>query len=387
MTRQHIRLKEFDHNINKIHVPSESYLTGAPQLDKNKAYYMCTDDNGFISTGNYFKSDLTIAVVGDSFVENIFVDELDRFESILERRFLKEGKRLKVLNAGVSGMTGLSACNLILNKIVRIKPDILIFVQPSIDFSTLLFKDGYFNDSKLFSNLVPPRETQIPIYETIFQNVHQIYNNIALISRICELNKINLIISTCASNSSKRQLSMMNSIVRDNADNFGYSLLDLDKILEKSDKYFYDKQHLNADGAEQLSKILYEYLLDNSKFIFSTHDGFKFKETSVNLSLSNKTKIELFSNKDKRVESWLYIVSEPNKNDSSNGIFKIDISFTSADGQEYIKTIDAIGNKILKQSINLGNLKAGVYSVGLKMQSDLPITVNDCKLFTIIDNL
>lgn len=52
MTRQHIRLKEFDHNITKVHVPTEAYLWGASQLDKLRAYYQHTDNDGFIKTGN-----------------------------------------------------------------------------------------------------------------------------------------------------------------------------------------------------------------------------------------------------------------------------------------------------------------------------------------------
>lgn len=95
MTRQHIRLKEFDHNIKKYHVPTDEYLRGAPQLNNGRAYCQQTDENGFIKTGNCFSPDFTIAVVGDSFVENIFVDELSRFESVLERFMWSSSKSNK----------------------------------------------------------------------------------------------------------------------------------------------------------------------------------------------------------------------------------------------------------------------------------------------------
>lgn len=252
MTRQNIRLKEFDHNIKKIQIPSEAYLRNAPQLEEDRAYFMSTDENGFIKTGNYFSPEFTIVVVGDSFVENVFIDELSRFESVLERKFIDSGSKIKVINAGVSGMTGLGALNLILNKIVKLKPDLIIFVQPSIDFSALLFETGYFNDSKLFANLIPPGELEKPLYETIQTNCKQIYNNISLISKVCHLYEIDLMIATCASDSSRRQLLMMNSILRDEALNLDYELLDLDVIFEKGSRNFYDRQHLNKNGARKL---------------------------------------------------------------------------------------------------------------------------------------
>lgn len=284
MTKQNIRLKEFDHNVNKIHIPSDSYLRGAPQLDKNRAYFMSTDENGFISTGNSFIQDFTIAIVGDSFVENVFVDEISRFESILERKFLSNGLRVKVINAGVSGMTGLSAFNLILNKLIKIKPSIVIFVQPSIDFSALLFKNGYFNDSKLFANLVPPKEIEKPVFETIFENKHQIYCNLVLLSTLCELNKIDLIVATCASDSSKRQLYMMNSILREERQNLKYKLLDLDKIFEKGNANFYDRQHLNKNGSEKLAEVLFTFIIENFELGTKKHKNLLLKEYPIQIA-------------------------------------------------------------------------------------------------------
>ena len=118
-------------------------------------------------------------------------------------------------------------------------------MQPSNDFSALLYEDGYFNDSNRFANLVPPKDTHKPIFETINENKAQIYKNIVLMSKLCELYGMKLIIATCAANSSKRQLAMMNNIIRDQEVNLCYQMIDLDKILDKGAKYYYDRCHLN----------------------------------------------------------------------------------------------------------------------------------------------
>ena len=74
MAKRSIRLKEFSGNLNKIHIPSESYLRASPSLKKNQAYLQKTDADGLMTTSYQFKHDYHIIMIGDSFVENLFVD-------------------------------------------------------------------------------------------------------------------------------------------------------------------------------------------------------------------------------------------------------------------------------------------------------------------------
>lgn len=392
MTKQNIRLKEFDHNVNKIHIPSDSYLRGAPQLDKNRAYFMSTDENGFISTGNSFIQDFTIAIVGDSFVENVFVDEISRFESILERKFLSNGLRVKVINAGVSGMTGLSAFNLILNKLIKIKPTIVIFVQPSIDFSALLFKNGYFNDSKLFANLVPPKEIEKPVFETIFENKHQIYCNLVLLSTLCELNKIDLIVATCASDSSKRQLYMMNSILREERQNLKYKLLDLDKIFEKGNANFYDRQHLNKNGSEKLAEVLFTFIIENFELGTKKHKNLLLKEYPIQIAKNFNRQFSQFQltggGENALVESWLSITTSPLIPDNKNEVKEILLHIESKHEKiNFPFSINVPLNKTLQQTLDLSRCYPGTYSLSVINFDQLPVSINDCRVYSIVNNI
>lgn len=387
MTRQQIRLKEFDHNITKVHVPTDAYLMNAPLLDKDRAYYQQTDENGFIETGNYFDAEYAIAVVGDSFVENIFVDESSRFESVLERKFLASGRRVKVINAGVSGMTGLSAFNLILNKIVKIKPNIIIFIEPSNDFSALLYKDGYFNDSKLHSNLVPPRNRQSQIYETINENKRQISNNIVLLNKVCELYDIKLVIATCASNSSKRQLAMMNNIIREESAKLNFLMVDLDNILIKSNKFYYDKCHLNESGSSYLADVIFNFLKDNRCLKNISKNDINFSEQVFDLSFESDEliKIDLGSGKCDNVESWISITTIPKELNVS--YFLEELSICLCNGFKYYK-LSTVGasNKILEKTLPLNNCDPGVYTVKFENIDELPFVVNNIRLFKVIGN-
>ena len=386
MTRQHIRLKEFDHNIKKYHVPTDEYLRGAPQLNNGRAYCQQTDENGFIKTGNCFNPDFTIAIVGDSFVENIFVDELSRFESVLERRFLSGGRRVKVINAGVSGMTGLTAFNLILNKLVCIKPNLIIFVQPSNDFSALLYAKGYFNDSKRYANLVPPQEKQAIIYETINENKIQIYNNIVLLSQVCKLYNINLVIATCAANSSKRQLAMMNNIIREESMNFGYQILDLDKILVKGEAFYYDKCHLNENGSKRLAEVIFEFITEN-EYDFMRKVPVRnilLQERNLSICDDGKIYIDLKGNRESSVESWLSLVTKPRDYNSSYNILSCYCLFKS-ELEEYKFEICGISNRSMQQSFALNDFYSGSYCMCLELTDELPYVFEDFRLYSVID--
>lgn len=386
MTRQHIRLKEFDHNITKVHVPTEAYLLGAPLLDKQRAYCQHTDNEGFIKTGNYFHCDYTIAIVGDSFVENIFVDESYRFESILERKLLMAGRRVRVINAGVSGMTGLSAFNLILNKLIRIKPDLILFVQPSNDFVALLYEDGYFNDSNRFTNLVPPKDTQKPVFETINEKKEQIYNNIVLMSKLCELYGIKLIIATCAANSSKRQLAMMNDIIREQASNLCYQMIDLDKILAKDSRYYYDRCHLNKKGSENLADLLLRFICEKCYLDSVPLNNFQLEDRLIAdlIHENNSYSATLpLTGVDHRVEAWLSFTTRPKNLEVPYSLLDFTIELVS-DDNKFKYNVASPSSKILQQTIDLNRCVPGVYKLNVTANQGLPFVFEDVRAFSLV---
>lgn len=298
MVKRSIRIKEFKPNIEKIHIPSDEYLKKSPTLNPKQAYFHRTDKNGFTASHLFVEGEnsYNVVIIGDSFIENIFVDESKRICSLIEQKFLESGKKIKILNAGVSGATGLNLLNTVLNKIVFLKPDLIIFVQPCCDFSALQYKDGYFNDSKLFSNLLPSNNSEKPYFETIEDNAYQIFNNITVLSKICEINKIKLCIATCCSISSKRQLKMMNDIIRNNSKN-GYDILDLDYLIPRSEEYFYDKAHLNSNGSDLLSEIIYQYIDKNINYLKEiinfNSQKIEFQRNVINDSINQSNKVTI----------------------------------------------------------------------------------------------
>lgn len=277
--KRSIRLKEHSLNSSRIINPSEIQLEQCPSL-LNKGYVLNTDENGFIKSGNLFdSSDRTTIMLGDSFVESSFLDEKDRFPSIIERRDREFGSKKfgRVLNAGVSGSTSLNLLNCLINKIVPLKPSIIIFVLPSNDSSVHRLSTTYWNDSEYYSNIIPSSgndavggfdgNLQKPDFTRIAESILE----------ICNIFNIELFFSTCAyagvytgnfipnkykskswfeANVNARKL--LNEKLRTLSIIKKVPLIDLEMKISGDNSLFYDDLHLNEIGSSKVAEFFFE---------------------------------------------------------------------------------------------------------------------------------
>lgn len=93
-------------------------------------------------------------MLGGSFVESMFVDELDRFPSIVERGLPEEWQ---VLNGGYSGMTTLHLLPLLTSKVPTVMSPgskLLLFIGQS-DVNAMGSAGIYWSDSKTLAPIEP----------------------------------------------------------------------------------------------------------------------------------------------------------------------------------------------------------------------------------------
>jgi lysophospholipase L1-like esterase len=122
-----------------------------------KKYRFNTDENGFIKPGKiYDDPDLTLAFLGGSTTECIYVNEWNRFPNlvgkVLGRRL---NKKVNSYNTGMSGNTTTHSINILLSKLIPLKPDIVIMTHAINDVVTLFYHDTYWNDNPSRSVIVP----------------------------------------------------------------------------------------------------------------------------------------------------------------------------------------------------------------------------------------
>lgn len=122
-----------------------------------KTYKVDIDENGFIKPSRkYADPDLSIVFLGGSTTECMFMDEDHRFPYVAGAMLEQEtGKRINSYNGGLSGNNSLHAIDLLLNKVIPLKPRVVVFMENINDLSTLLYEQTYWNKN----NVRAPIET------------------------------------------------------------------------------------------------------------------------------------------------------------------------------------------------------------------------------------
>lgn len=289
--KRHIKLRENPPGIIDYRIPP---------YDKTAKYRFATDENGFVKPSKIHESpDLKIFFFGGSTTECENVDEQFRFP-YLAGRIIEEKTKKKVnsYNGGKSGNNSIHSINNIINKVVPLKPDIIVRMENINDLSTLLYEESFYNNNVSRSNLgcfdigskslrrFKNEFENSPFKDKIFDLNHQ--NKIkANYRQILELfiaitkaagakpvlmtqynsieNNVNFSVreKNPAFDAIYRQLySDFQNITRETAKENNILLIDLNKIIPPTyDKYIYDTIHYNNEGSKLVAKIVAEHLI------------------------------------------------------------------------------------------------------------------------------
>jgi lysophospholipase L1-like esterase len=139
-----ILLREHSPNQTSLVVPTDSYMHNTENL-MQKQYRFSIDTNGFIENGN-LKTDnsFVIAFLGGSTTEAQYVEEKERFVSIVERQLREKlSKKIRTINAGVSGNHSIHSLLNFQAKILPENPKVAILMHNINDFA-LLSKTGSY---------------------------------------------------------------------------------------------------------------------------------------------------------------------------------------------------------------------------------------------------
>ena len=115
-----------------------------------KHYLLRIDSDGFIMPSKkYSDPDISMVFLGASTTECRFVEEENRFPYLtgllLERKL---GIKINSYNAARSGNHSLHSLDILLNKVVPIKPAFAIMMHNINDISILLYEKSYWNKNK-----------------------------------------------------------------------------------------------------------------------------------------------------------------------------------------------------------------------------------------------
>ena len=173
---QYIKLKEFKPNLDTWTRPFD--ISRKNKL-LNEKYKILTDKYGFIEGGSVTNIDnradkINLIFMGGSTTENIFVEQNNRFP-------YKTGQILKInsKNSGISGTNSLDSLNLLINKIVFLKPEKIVLMHNMNDLSSLIY-----SETTSYNNVVQSRKTLVNLSEEEILNEFSIFDIFKYIKNI-----------------------------------------------------------------------------------------------------------------------------------------------------------------------------------------------------------
>ena len=150
-----------------------------------KKYPLKVDNDGFIRPSRkYAQPDLSLVFLGGSTTECMFVDEENRFPFVVGVILEQEtGKKINSYNGGMSGINTLNCIDILVNKVIPLKPRAVVFMENINDLSTLLYEGTYWNKNSWRSPIqtVHKRESVCLYLKEIFiPNLYAAYKNLTL---------------------------------------------------------------------------------------------------------------------------------------------------------------------------------------------------------------
>jgi hypothetical protein len=147
LPKRAIVLREFRPLLREYNFPASQDLPY--DTLKRKNYLLRIDKNGFIMpSAKYANPDISMVFLGDSVTAELLVDEENRFP-YLSGIFLEKDLGIKVnsYNASRIANNTLHSLDVLLNKVIPLKPDIVIMMHNNNDVAVMLYEKTYWNNS------------------------------------------------------------------------------------------------------------------------------------------------------------------------------------------------------------------------------------------------
>lgn len=281
-----------------------------------------TDEDGFLLP-NFEKKGkdqaITIAFLGGSTTECFWVKDTSRFPYLAGKMITDEFNiSTRILNSGVAGNNTHHSLNILLNKIINYRPNIVIMMHATNDAGVLMSRLGNYKSAMIkevkpsifdlltrkfyvlgflrhirAQYLLQKENTEIALkgiesvilrdksFEAwdkdsldkaleqfsirlqIFVDIVKDINATPVLLTMPSCKKIDYELTDGGKRTflgGLKYLEPFNVKIREVANLKKCKLIDLEKELEKEEKYFYDYIHFSDEGSERIAEIIFEHL-------------------------------------------------------------------------------------------------------------------------------
>ena len=177
-----IRLREY-RPLSRIMLPFPTAHLPFTDNVFTKKYPIRADSNGFIMPSRkYARPDLSIVFLGGSTTECMFVDEENRFPYLVGQILEQDtGQKINSYNGAMAGNNSLNSIDILINKVIPLKPRIVVFMENINDLSTLLYEGTYWNQNTSRSPIETLKKSKLLgklLKETLIPNLNYTYRNL-----------------------------------------------------------------------------------------------------------------------------------------------------------------------------------------------------------------
>ena len=145
--KKFIRLRQFQPNLDMTQLPSDYYISNTDGLVRKEVKFR-TDEYGFLKPSRKHENpDLNIFFIGGSTTECQYVEEAKRFPVVVGNLIEeKTGLKVNAYNGGRSGSNSLHSIDILLNRILPLKPHTVLMMHNVNDVIILLYTGSYWNN-------------------------------------------------------------------------------------------------------------------------------------------------------------------------------------------------------------------------------------------------
>lgn len=268
-----IKLREYRPNLETFERPSKKYMShAAPSLER-KYYKVSTDENGFLNPSNiYADPDLKIVFLGGSTTECLYVDELKRFPYLVGRQLEQIlNKKVNSYNGGVSANESLHSLNILLNKVIPMQPNVVVFMHNINDLIVLRSQGTYWYPNSLKSHIQTSKNvfTRFELPTTAHSKtekklIEAFKKNLRTFIAIAKIHGITPILMTQANRVSISEdplYHQFNQEIRALGKEEGVTVIDLADEIPRTEEMIYDHYHYTENGSILAAKIISEKLV------------------------------------------------------------------------------------------------------------------------------
>lgn len=269
-----IKLREYLPNTEIFARPSRDYMTHvAPNTIERKYYRLAIDSNGFIGPSEIHASpDHKIVFLGGSTTECLYVDEDKRFPYVVGRQ-LESTAQLKIntYNGGVSANESMHSLNALINKVLPMKPSIVVVMHNVNDLGVLRAHGSYWYTHSLKSHVQTSREvfTRYEFHPDQMQTkpeadlIQAFSKNLQMFIEVCKIHGVQLVLMTQANrvDQSDTLYHHFNDIIRNKARDNHVPMIDLAKYIPAEPDFLYDHYHYTAKGSLSAAEYISQHLL------------------------------------------------------------------------------------------------------------------------------